>query len=46
MRKDLCIEDPNPLNLSISPAQLDINMMRFGALWKPAVLSASQWKRT
>lgn len=29
MRKDLCIEDPNPLNLSISPAQLDINMMQF-----------------
>lgn len=29
MRKYLCIEDPNPLNLSISPAQLDINMMQF-----------------
>ena len=28
MKKELCIADPNPLNLSISPAQLDMNMMQ------------------
>lgn len=28
MKKELCIADPNPLNLSIIPAQLDMNMMQ------------------
>lgn len=28
MKKELCTADPHPLNLSISPAQLDMNMMQ------------------
>ena len=28
MKKEQCTIDPNPLNLSISPAELDMNMMQ------------------